>query len=293
MDYQQRYYQITGSHWLKLRPSYLSQDWTEREINFLTISRGTPNPPTFEHISRSLSYMGAQRSAAECKNKWYKLFPSNSDVNNAVEHLRDMRKHWPGLYFHPQKQVSTDSDGHPQLIALHIVWPWSKDIMRTLSPSIFCDATYETTVYHYKVVMFSTFDGNNQHRPLMCSFIMNSTSTQWATLFDIFHARYDSHLVLFILDSFPLNMYASGYHKDFASCSSSRVTKKEQYKRDCGYHQCLNTPSNIFVHYMLNGMFVIINVPTDTFLVNKLPKLGQDVCNLQKDRRHSRSDTKK
>ena len=45
MGYQQRYYQKTGSHWLKLRPSYLSQDWTEREINFLTISRGAPNPP--------------------------------------------------------------------------------------------------------------------------------------------------------------------------------------------------------------------------------------------------------
>ena len=195
MDYQQRYYQMTGSHWLKLRPSYLSQDWTEREINFLTISRGAPNPPTFEHISRSLSYMGVQRSATECKNKWYKLFPSNSDVNNAVQHLREMRKHWPGLYFHPEKQVSTDDDGHPKLIALHIVWPWSKDIMRTLSASIFCDATYETTVYHYKVVMFSTFDGNNQHRPLMCSFIMNSTSTQWATLFGIFHTRYGMSLI--------------------------------------------------------------------------------------------------
>ena len=134
---------------------YVSQDWTESEINFLTISRGAQHLPSNTSFSHSLTLKVYKRSAAQCKNKWYKLFPSNSDVNNAVEveHLREMRKHWPGLYFHPQKQVSTDSDGHSQLIALHIVWPWSQDIMRTRSPSIFCDVTYETTVYHYKVVM--------------------------------------------------------------------------------------------------------------------------------------------
>ena len=190
MDYQEQYYEKTGLRWEKLRPSPVPQVWTKSEINFLTISRGSPNPPTFEHISRGLSLIGGvERSASECRSKWYKMFPSSSDVNDTIEHLREMKKQWPRLFIHPEKQVSKGVDGHPQLIALHIVWPWSADVMTTLSPSIFCDGTYDKTVYHYKVVMLSTFDGNHQHRPLMCSFIMNSTGAQWATIFDIFHRR--------------------------------------------------------------------------------------------------------
>ena len=61
--------------------------------------------------------------------------------------------------------------------------------MKTLSPSVFCDATFELTVYHYKVVCISTLDGNNQLRPLMCSFIINSTGPRWSIIFDIFNTH--------------------------------------------------------------------------------------------------------
>lgn len=60
-------------------------------------------------------------------------------------------------------------------------------MMKTLSPSVFCDATFKVTVYLYKVVCITTLDGNKQHRPIMCSFITSSSTDQWAVIFDIFH----------------------------------------------------------------------------------------------------------
>ena len=86
----------------------------------------------------------------------------STDVNRAMEHLRKLQKIWPDLYFHPQKETGDDIQQPAKLIGLHIVWPWSKELMKTLSPSVFCDATFELTVYHYKVVCISTLDGNNQ-----------------------------------------------------------------------------------------------------------------------------------
>ena len=192
MKYQEKYFKMTGSIFLKFRPARVTATWTQEEINYLIRARCAPNPPTFKNISRSIVFVGhVHRTVEECVNKWNNLFPSCADVNNTVEYLRQLKEQWPNLYFHPEKKVGTETTGHPQLVGLHIVWPWSSDMMKNLSPSIFCDATYDATVYNYKVVMLSTFDGNNQHRPLMCSFIMSSTSTQWATIFDIFHRRYE------------------------------------------------------------------------------------------------------
>ena len=110
----------------------------------------------------------------------------STDVNRAMEHVRKLQKIWPDLYFQTQKETREDIRGPAKLITLHIVWSWSKDLMKTLAPSVFCDATFEVTVYHYKVVCISTLDGENQIRPLMCSFIINSTGPQWGTVFDIF-----------------------------------------------------------------------------------------------------------
>ena len=90
------------------------------------------------------------------------------------------------MSYHPEVEDNTDSDRPPKLIALHIVFPWSRQMMRLLSPSIFCDATFNVTIYNYKVVAFTTLDGNKQHRPLMISFISNCTADQWCTIFDMF-----------------------------------------------------------------------------------------------------------
>ena len=101
--------------------------------------------------------------------------------------LRRLKKKWPGLHVVPETDTHQDTNESPRLVALHIVWPWSTKLMKTLSSSIFCDATFKVTIYHYSVVAITTLDGNQQHRPLMCSFIINSTGSQWATIFDIFH----------------------------------------------------------------------------------------------------------
>ena len=94
------------------------------------------------------------------------------------------------MYFKPEIENDKDLDsGTPKLKALHIVFPWSAAVMEALSASLFCDATFQVTVYNYKVVCITTLDGNKQHRPLMISFIMSSTSEQWSTIFDIFYRR--------------------------------------------------------------------------------------------------------
>ena len=72
--------------------------------------------------------------------------------------------------------------------------------MERLSPSIFVDVTFQITIYHYKVVAITTLDGNKQHRPLMCSFILESTGAQWSIIFDHFnrvvnHCQPNLHVV--------------------------------------------------------------------------------------------------
>ena len=59
-------------------------------------------------------------------------------------------------------------------------------MMDTLAPSIFCDVTFDVTIFHYKIVLITTLDGNKQHRPLMCCFILRSKAAQWTTIFNIF-----------------------------------------------------------------------------------------------------------
>ena len=90
------------------------------------------------------------------------------------------------MFFDTRTEGGTDDDRPPKLLELHIVWPWSKMLMTNLSSSLFCDATYNVTVYEYKVVCITTLDGNNQLRPLMTSFITSSTKEAWQRIFDHF-----------------------------------------------------------------------------------------------------------
>lgn len=128
-------------------------------------------------------------TAADCINQWNRMFPAVTDANRTIAHLHQLEKHWSRLHFQTEKESSHDLRGPPKLLAFHIVWPWAHEIMEYLGPSIFCDATYKVTVYEYRVVMITTLDGNKQHRPLMCSFILRSTAAQWSAIFDIFQRR--------------------------------------------------------------------------------------------------------
>lgn len=166
------------------------QKWDDTDIDYLIQARCQPNPPTFRHICFFLNekHNGVNPwTVRECTNKFHSLFPMGTDVNRTVKYIKDLQKRWPQFYWHTQTAGGEDLRGRTQLVALHLVWPWSKKLMNVLSPSVFCDATFGVTVYHYKVVVISTLDGENHIRPLMLSFIMNSTGPQWSTIFDIFH----------------------------------------------------------------------------------------------------------
>lgn len=173
-----------------------AKEWTEDDVNQLVEARCATNPPSFRMIALSLNQsnhrlgtpMDRPFNENDCRNKWHNLFPSSQDCNKAVEYVRELRKIWPALRIKTQSEKATDVEGPPKLTALHLVWPWSKSILSTLSSSIFCDATFKVTVYHYKVVMITTLDGNKSHRPLMTSFITHSSGAQWSVIFDLFRA---------------------------------------------------------------------------------------------------------
>ena len=123
-------------------------------------------------------------SKRDCQNKWATLFPSSADMFSTMKYLLKLRTEWPGTVV----KVEHDFDKqYPTIRAIHIVWSWARKTMNRLSKTVFCDATYHVTVYVYKVVMLTTLDGNHQHRPLMASFITESTTIQWQTIFNIFY----------------------------------------------------------------------------------------------------------
>lgn len=170
------------------------KQWRDEDVDVLLNSRCTTNPPTFRHIADQINLMNrtAGRSvdreftSKDCQNKWHKMFPTSDDANKAVAWLTALNKSWPGLYFQTESAPSSDGRSPPCLTGIYIVWPWTRELLKVLAPSIFCDASFNITVFNYKVVFITTLDGNKQHRPLMCSFILRSVAGQWAKIFRIF-----------------------------------------------------------------------------------------------------------
>ena len=167
------------------------QVWSEKAVDLLFHDRTMADPVPFKNIARTLNRMyranqvdgPREFTAKDCQNKWQSMFPSAQDAvatNNYLHHLAEI---WPGLKFHVQR---IRSGGDVNISAVHIVWPWAKTCMESLHNSIFCDATHLCTCYGYKVVMFTTLDGNKQHRPLMCSFILYGHAKQWTFIFNFF-----------------------------------------------------------------------------------------------------------
>lgn len=174
--------------------------WTDEEVADLLEARCRASPPTYRNIAATLNrnrnrnrLPGAVTDEVltpqDCINCWHRLFPSAEDANRTMEYLNSLKRVWPRTHIHTEKEGSVDVDGAPKLTAIHVVFPWSKDVMKNLQSSLFCDGTFKVTVYTYQVVAITTLDGNRQHRPLMLSFIMQSTAAQWATIFDIFKRR--------------------------------------------------------------------------------------------------------
>ena len=98
--------------------------------------------------------------------------------------LKEMKRIWAGFDFRVHLFFAHGEVMIPSIRSLHILWPWAKDVLAVLAPSLFCDATFHLTVYNYKVVAITTLDGNRHHRPLMTSFVSTSTGESWKEIFD-------------------------------------------------------------------------------------------------------------
>ena len=151
--------------------------WSDGDVDHLVRSRSQINPPTFRAIANELNTFhrrtgGVHKpardfAATDCCNKWHKLFPTSEDANMTVTFLKHLKSKWPGLLYYPKLDRGDRTGKPPVLTALHIIWPWSRFITSKLARSIFCDATYNVTVFNYRLVAITTLDGNKQHRPLM------------------------------------------------------------------------------------------------------------------------------
>ena len=119
-------------------------------------------------------------------NKWNNLIPRTIDVKATMRFLHLLQQWWPGTRCVCEPGPG-NSESMPTLKAIHILWPWCKSVLRVVGKSIFCDGTHQVTIYEYKIVCLTTLDGQHHHRPLMLSFITNSTSEQWTVIFDILY----------------------------------------------------------------------------------------------------------
>ena len=169
--------------------------WSCENVNVLVRHRMQTNPTCFKTIADQLNELEARRAtvsggnaytARDCQNKWHSIYPSRHDMYSTLRYLRKLQTRWPGTVCKIEPIAGTHKKA-PQIRALHIVWPWARDILSNLSKTVFCDATFHVTIYGYKVVCFTTLDGNHHHRPLMVSFIQRSVSAQWKRVFNLFH----------------------------------------------------------------------------------------------------------
>ena len=227
----------------------LPKVWCSEDVKTLVEMRSLDNPPTFRHIAYTLnrtherlrSEMPRPFEARDCSNKWALMFPSAMDTNQTLQHLKQLKRKWPGLIYGVQTEQDSTLERPPSLTGLYIVWPWAKDMMTTLSPSIFCDATYNVTIYHYKVVMITTLDGNRHHRPLMVCFITRSTGTQWRHVFNIF-ARHVAPQVerVYAVTSDKEKAISSGLAMSELQVSAAQVMCGLHAKWNVGKHKCVD-----------------------------------------------------
>ena len=186
--------------------------WRQEDMKHLVKSRSQINPPTFRAIANELNTYYVRTgdinkpirdfTSTDCVNKWHDMFPSQEDAYMTVDFLRRLKEKWPELQYYPKLDRGESTNKPPVLVALHIVFPWSKHMSEVLAKSIFCDGTYKVTVFNYTVVAITTLDGNKQHRPLQVSFILTTTAAQWCIVFDVFHKHNrDSNLEFYVVTS--------------------------------------------------------------------------------------------
>ena len=122
-----------------------------------------PTPASYKTIALSLNRLRTENSIAygcgrlftaqDVRNKWHRTFPSKFDTNRAVKYLRDLEVAWPGTKV-KVGAVCSDDPGDPPLVCnFHVLFPWASDLVHTVAPNISLDATFNMTIYGYKVAV--------------------------------------------------------------------------------------------------------------------------------------------
>ena len=106
---------------------------------------------------------------------------------------------------------------------------------RHIVGSLFCDATACVTIYDYQTVCITTLDGNKQHRPLMTSFIAESTGPMWQDIFNYLA----THV---LLPGAPPRLYVITSDKELAIQAGLRmsVLQTSNLHLFCGVHSKWN-----------------------------------------------------
>jgi hypothetical protein len=80
-----------------------------------------------------------------------------------------------------------DPDAEPFVQSIHLLFPWATDVLGILAPNLFLDATFNVTIYGFKVVAITTLDGNRQHRPLQVGSIACPTCSGRVVTVGVIH----------------------------------------------------------------------------------------------------------
>lgn len=171
------------------------QYWSLQATHTLLAERCKTSPSSFVRISEHLNNLEYRRptrpvgsrpfTKSDCLNKWAELIPATVDIRTTMQFLKLLERLWPGT-----KCVCEPGEGSssecPSLKAIHVIWPWCRSVLEHAGKSLFCDGTFHVTIYIFKLVCLTTLDGNHHHRPLMFSFITDSNTPQWTTIFNLF-----------------------------------------------------------------------------------------------------------
>ena len=191
--------------------------WSNENISVLIKHRSKTNPTCFDTIATHLNDLEERRpsvtdpcmyTSRDCQNKWATLFPSRHDMYSTIHFLKKLEIEWPGT-------VCRMQNAEKDITSVHIVWPWTYDTMKNQSKTVFCDATFHVTIYKFKLVCLTTLDGNHHHRPLMLSFIKESTTEEWQQIFNLFFSvvRHHSPRELYAITSDQEKAIKSGLKK--------------------------------------------------------------------------------
>ena len=66
----------------------------------------------------------------DCRRKFYRLFPTDADINTSCKFLSLLKQEWQGLLYHLDIREWGALGGEPTVENIYIMWPWARKIAR-------------------------------------------------------------------------------------------------------------------------------------------------------------------